>query len=222
MASTVAPPHGLRRWIALALVVLATGLAVVNVQLTPGVYWARTEVVLLGPPNQVRPNKLDSNSAGLIATAGLIEREMRATRTSIPATSNEVTLVDQGVYDGEQVRMPNYGGQWATNFDQPVIDLQASAASPQVVRDRMLGMIAQAQAILRRRQDEAHVAPANRISIALSPAQIRVNYSAGAKPRAQAVLLLVGALLAAGCARGLLPRRSPKQRARNSQEVIWS
>src|SRR6476646_8847765 len=105
-----------RRWYVLALGLLLTIGAVGYVNVAPGVYWSEARVVLLGPPSPARPNKLDSSSGSLIATAGVVEREMSSTRKSIPAISNDVTLVDQGVYDGEQVRMPNYGGQWATNF----------------------------------------------------------------------------------------------------------
>ena len=41
-----------------------------------------------------------------------------------------MTLVDQGVYDGAQIRQPNYGGQWSNNFTEPVLEVQASGASP--------------------------------------------------------------------------------------------
>ena len=92
----------LRRWYVVVLGLVLTVAAAVLVGLAPGVYWARTQVLLLGPPSESRPNKLDSNSAGLIATAGLIEHEMNIGRHPIPATSVDVTLLDQGVYNGDK------------------------------------------------------------------------------------------------------------------------
>jgi hypothetical protein len=181
-----------RRWYVLALGLLLTVGGVGFVATSPGVYWARTKVILLGPPVPTRPNKLDSNSDGLIATAGVIEREMNASRSPIPATSIEVTLVDQGVYDGEAVRVPNYGGQWAINFSEPVLDLQASASSPAVVRERLERMIGEVDAILTRRQNAAAVSSSNRITFALSPQQVTINYSTGDRPRGELVAGTLG------------------------------
>ena len=144
-----------RRWYAVALGLAITSLVVVALLSQPGVYWARSQILFLGPPVPTRPNKLDSNSGGLIATAGIIEREMNAHRTRIPATSADVTLLDQGVYDGELVRLPNSGGQWATNFADPTLDIEASGDSPDSVRTRIEAMTEEAATILARRQDES-------------------------------------------------------------------
>jgi hypothetical protein len=182
----------MRRWYVLLLGVLLTAAAAASVSLLPGVYWARTQVLLLGPPSETRPNKLDSNSAGLIATAGLVERELNAGRQRIPATSIDVTLVDQGVYDGEQVRLPNNGGQWATNFDQPVLDIQASGPSSAIVQERIDKMVKQTDQILQRRQNEAGVGQANRITVALSPPVVETHYAQGDRQRAAFLTITLG------------------------------
>lgn len=190
----------LRRWPVLLVGVLLTLVGVVYVYSAPGVYWARSKVVLLGPAVPVRPNKLDSNSAGLIATAGIVAREMNARRSYIPATSPDVTIVDQGIYDGEIVRVPNYGGQWASNFTDPVLDIEASAGDPETVKRRMDAMVAEAEAILDRRQDEAGVNKANRITIAVSPQQVQVYYSQGNRSRGSAAALGLGLCLSVAAA----------------------
>jgi hypothetical protein len=181
----------LRRWYVVVIGLLVTAAAAALIGLAPGVYWARTQVLLLGPPSESRPNKLDSNSEGLIATAGLIEHEMNVGLHPIPATSPDVTLLDEGVYDGEQVRLPNNGGQWATNFNQPVLDVQASGPSRAIVQQRIDGMVQEIEQILERRQDDAGVSPAHRITIALSPPEMQIRYVRGDAKRA---VLVTGAL----------------------------
>ena len=140
----------------------------------------------------MRPNKLDSNSAGLIATAGVIEREINAGRTGVPVIGNDVTLVDQGIYDGAQVRQPNYGGQWSNNFTEPVLEVQAAGRTPEIVEQRMAVMTGEISAILERRQDEAGVARSSRITLALSPAQTRIAYGRGDRRRAVGMTGLLG------------------------------
>ncbi len=190
----------MRRWPFFLVGLLLTLGAVGYVQTAPGVYWARTKVILLGPPVDARPNKLDSSSAGLIATAGLIAREMNASRTFIPSTSPDVTIVDQGVYDGEVVRVPDYGGQWASNFTDPVLDIQASARDPRTVQQRVESMVAEAQSILQRRQHDAMVAPGNRITVAVSPVRVQVHYGGGDRRRGGAAALALGFCLSVAAA----------------------
>ena len=181
-----------KRWYIMALGLGLVSIVAVAIVMSPGVYFARTQVVFLGPPVPARPNKLDSSSEGLISTAGLIEREMNATRNRIPATGADVTLVDQGVYDGEQIKLPNNGGQWATNFNEPVLDVQATGPNAAVVERRMDEMVSEISTILDRRQNEANVAEPNRITITLSPAETQVRYMRGDRKRAVAVAVVLG------------------------------
>jgi hypothetical protein len=206
-----------RRWYIVLLGLALTAILAANIGLLPGVYWARTQVLLLGPPSDSRPNKLDSNSAGLIATAGLIEREMNIGRLRLPATSIDVTLLDQGIYDGEQVRLPNKGGQWANNFDQAVLDVQASGPSRAVVQQRIEGMLEEIERILQRRQDAAAVSRANRITVALSPPEIRVHYVRGDRKRAVAVATSLGLSLTVMFV-GLIDRRLVARRTRSKPQ----
>jgi hypothetical protein len=207
-----------RRWYVVVLGLAFTAAVAANIGLLPGVYWARTQVLLLGPPSEGRPNKLDSSSAGLIATAGLIEREMNVGRRRIPATSIDVTLLDQGVYDGVQVRLPNRGGQWANNFDQPVLDVQASGPSRAVVQRRLAGMTQEIERILQRRQDDAGVTGANRITVALSPPEVQVHYVRGDRRRAVLVTAALGLSLTVTFV-SLIDRRLLARRPRNKPQL---
>jgi hypothetical protein len=205
-------------WAALLIGLCLTAVAVAHVVAAPGVYWARSQVVLLGPVLPSSMNKLDGRSDGLVATAGLIAREMNLSGGAVPVTSNLVTLPDQGVYDGMQVRQPNSGGQWAVNFEQPVLQLQASGPSAEVVRQRIESMIAQAAAILDRRQNEADVTRSLRITLAVSPAQVQVQYSSGDRPRAAATAVLLGLSLTAASVAVLESARARRlARTRNLQ-----
>jgi len=205
------------RWYIIALGLGLTGVVAIAVLISPGVYFARTQVVFLGPPVPARPNKLDSSSDGLISTAGLIEREMNATRTRIPATGADVTLVDQGVYDGEQIKLPNNGGQWATNFNEPLLDVQATGPNADVVERRIDEMVAEISAILDRRQDEANADESNRITIMLSPAETQVRYMRGDRKRAVAVSIVLGGCMTVSAA--VLLDRTLGRRRRMSKKA---
>ena len=192
-----------RRWYIVGFVMVSTAALCVFLLLSSGVYWARSQVIFLGPPVPTKPNKLDSSSAGLIATAGLIEREMNARRSRIPATSSDVLLIDQGIYDGEQVKLPNNGGQWSTNFNEPVLDIQASGKDSAVVQARMNNMIAEVETILARMQDDAGVRSSERISTTLAPPNVQVNFARGNRTRAAAIAALLGICLSVAAAVGV-------------------
>ncbi len=125
-----------RRWyVVLAGLVLTVGVLLL-VHQTPGVYATQTNVVFLAPVTPHTPNTISSPTSGVISTAGLVERIVNKGVEKSP-TSGSVALAGQGVDDGYSVELPNAGGQWASNFNRPVLQVQVTGPSAERVRSEL-------------------------------------------------------------------------------------
>jgi hypothetical protein len=184
-----------RRWVIVLLGLAVTLGTLFVIDREPGVYWAQTDLIFLAPTSSRFPNSLNTSSESLINTASVVERAVSLGEDFQATSSVNVTIVDDGVRDGTMVRLPNLGGQWAPNFAQPVLDIQAVGSSARVVEERMLSMKSTIEGTLRQMQDEAAVGQENRISIQASPVNIDVKYVQGNRSRARSVALLLGTAL---------------------------
>ncbi len=180
-----------RLWPVTLLGALLTLVVCVGVASRPAVYWGQVNVVILLPQSASLPNAFRATQTNAIFMAGIIEREVGGGRTAQVA-SNDVTIVGQGITDGSRVRLVNNGGQWVSNFDQPVLNVEAAAATPDEVSRRLDQMVDRIQAALKRRQDMAHVAPGVRFSTTTSPAAVVIREERGRLTAALTVTVLMG------------------------------
>jgi hypothetical protein len=181
-----------RRWWVLLLGMLITVTGCYAVQRTPGVYWAYTRVIFLPPVAPGQENPIAPDSSSLIPLAGIIQDEIYKGSPPLGSNGQDVTLVDQGVYDGWSVRLPNSGGQWATNYAEPVLIVQASGPSAQVVQTRMYDLFDEITRLVADHEDADGVSTTSRVDFTLSPAAVAVQYSNGHRSRALAIIVLVG------------------------------
>lgn len=179
-----------RRFVALAGLA-ATFLALVMVAAHPGVYWGQANVVFLAPPTNQYPNALQSTTAGLISTAGYVERLVNA-GVSKPATASQVTLLGQGVRDGYSIELPDVGGQWSHNFDRAVLNVQVTGPSAADVQARLDELITKIRTTTQEIQDRDQVASTNLVRTDVSPATPRINYATGSRGRALAGTFALG------------------------------
>lgn len=204
-----------RRWyvVLLGLALLAGAFA--HVSSRPGVYWAQTDVVILAPKSARYPNVIEQTSQSLISMAGLIERDVNK-GIAAPATStSSVTLAGEGERDGHAVKLPNEGGQWANNFDRPVLDIQVVGPDPVAVKEKLNSLVGVVTDELKARQDELNVPVASRITASSAPAVPAVFYLSGSRSKALGATLLLGAGLIAASTVGadrLLNARSRRRR----------
>jgi hypothetical protein len=199
-----------RRWLVLAVGVLLTAVACLFAWRQPGVYWASSKVYFLVPITTHQPNQLAPDSGKATAFAGIIQTEINGPVALRQATSPDVTLVDEGIYDGWSVQLPDTGGQWAHNFPESCLLVQASGPTPQVVRDRMYSLIDQITTLVAQHEDAAGVPAESRVEFTMSPTVVTVQYSTGHRSRAVPVIALVGLLVslaAGGFADRVLPTR---------------
>lgn len=185
-----------RLWILIVVgIILTASLAIYSARTVTTVYWTQQTLVFLAPNDPVRPNALESTTESLIATAGLVERTANANKPETLSSSADIRMIDEGIYTGWTVRLPNSGGQWATNFDRPELILEAAGADPQAVLDTLKTARGLVQSSLDSIQEQARVGPENFIRIEPNPAEPAIALVSGNHTRAALVVTLIGAIL---------------------------
>lgn len=186
----------------------------------PGVFWSRVQVAMLSPQLD-KSNGLQYVSPSMIVMAGVVAKTINPDPHPRLATA-EATLVGEGVRDGYSVTLPNTGGQWANQFVNPYLDVQAVAATPDQVTATTNQLIAEINRDLQALQDKSNVPAKYRITTALSPpAPLPIYYSKGSAKRAGLVTValgigitfVVGGLLRRGLASASRRRRHARAKA---------
>ena len=112
-------------------------------------------------------------------------------------------------FHGWSVTLPNDGGQWANNFDKPLLDVQAVGSTAAEVSGTVSRLIGQINLTLSGLQ--AQVPPVDRVRTELIPSQVQVFYDPGRRLRALAASLAIG-VAATAVAAGYLRRRVARGR----------
>jgi hypothetical protein len=156
------------------------------------VYFSQTDVIFLAPISLRNPNSLMISSDSLTSMAGIVQREIDQANVAARTSGTTVTLVDQGIYHGIRVKVPDYGGQWQHKYDQPVLDLQVTGSDPDEVSQRALAARKQIVKLIEQRQEHAGVAQRNLIRVEMLPASPSVDLVSGRRIRAIGLSGLLG------------------------------
>ncbi len=181
------------------LVIVGVGLVVTFAALVlihghSGVYEARTGMVLVpaGPSGkEIYLNPYYGRDYSLIATAGVLANVVNEDIGSA-RTSTSVSLSGKGVQDGYAVDLPNSGGQFAYDFDRPILDIQAVGPTPEAVRSNLAKAVTAVNTALARLQEGEGVLPAQRITTHTQPADPAVLYGRGRPSRALLAAMIIG------------------------------
>lgn len=186
-----------RRWYVVVIGALLVVVGVVLCQRAPAVWWTQVDVVFLGPSSELHPNSLGTSSQSLISTAGVVQLRVQAGRPGAAMSGSSVSLVGEGIRDGASVRLPNAGGQWADNFDRPVLDVQVVGPSRDEVEARAADLVAQIAATLEELQTAAGADAEHRIVVESAP-RVPVVSAVTPQPRRAAVAVVaLGGILTA-------------------------
>lgn len=164
-----------------------------------GVAYARTEVVFLAPSSETNPNSLKTTSEDLIITAGVVSKAISGPGKVTKFADPSVTLVGLGVRDGWAVRLPDTGGQWASNFSSQSLIVEV------VARDREAALAKQRELVDRIRlemdalQRDAGVDPVNDITVSVVPETGVIRDVGGSTIRALAVVGVLGVSATIAC-----------------------
>ncbi len=170
-----------------------------------GVYASRQNVYFVAPALPDNSNRAAFTTDGVIATAGLVA-QMVDPRLSGPNTTSETSLSDEGYTHAERVKLPNAGGQWSLNFNQPVLDLQVVGTDPTQVDAQMRRLQSDVLTTLQRVQQRDGVRESRRITTApVQPAT--VTHLTGDRRRATMMTVLLGSVLTLAAASWVGTRR---------------
>jgi hypothetical protein len=187
-----------RAWFVVVVGVLATMGSMYWITSAGGVYYGQVDVVFLRPVNAHVPNSLSTTSGSVIATAGIVQRQVAGGPEGAHVVSDGVTLAQEGVTSGQSVRLPNAGGQWANNFNRAELDVQVVDTTSEGANARMSEVLARIDASLAQLQATAKVDPSNAIRTGLNPITPTITHEPGNPKRALVMTLLLGALLTIG------------------------
>ncbi|MFF2271636.1 hypothetical protein ACFVTX_05165 [Agromyces sp. NPDC058136] len=183
----------LRRWpIALAGVIAVVALGYLATT-DDGVYHTRTEVVFLAPSSELNPNSLRTTSADLIVTAGVVSKAITGPGRVTKFAGPDSMLIGTGVRDGWSIRLPDTGGQWASNFSSQVLVVEVVGPDAESVRakqEELVGRIADELEELQRAQG---VDPINDITSTVLPDSAVIEHVGGSRIRAVAGAAALGA-----------------------------
>jgi hypothetical protein len=177
-----------------------------------GVYWADVEVGFLPPASSVNPNILAISPSSLVITAGAVQKIVAD--SSIPRVTDATTsLASQGLRHGWSVTLPNTGGQWASNFTDPFLLVQAVGSSPDEVTATVTMLARRINDALLTLERQAHVDKYNMITTQMSPPSgPQLNYQGGSRKRAAVATFVLGlgaTVVVLGLVRRRLPSRGP-------------
>lgn len=182
----------LRFWpIVLVGAVLTAGAGYLAVS-DDGVYFTRTEIVFLAPTSPLYPNALRTQSEDIIDTAGVVAKRVSGPARVTKFSSPDVTLVGMGVRDGWSLRLPDTGGQWATNFATQRLLLDIVGPTRDAVRRTQEKLLTLVMDELDGLQREEGVVEANRITAIAAPESTVIFAVTGNKPRALGMTAVIG------------------------------
>lgn len=208
-----------RQAVAVVIGLALTCFALVLVGRVPGVYYSQMNVQVIEPTGNWWEPPLQNASQTLISTAGLLQRTVNIGHGPQPVSDN-TTLFGIGTTHGDSVRIPNTGGQWAHNFERPVLSVETVGSTPEEALERMNTVLAKIDVTLARMQEQYGVAKNRQIATALSPAEPQVRQVSGSPMRAKAITVLLGTfvtLLGAGL---LDLARAARRRRREEEQLV--
>jgi len=181
-----------RHWpVVLIGAVLTAGLGIAAAA-DDGVYFTRTQVIFLAPTSSLYPNALQTQSEDIIDTAGAVAKRITGPGEVLKFASPDVTLVGLGVRDGWSLRLPDTGGQWASNFASQRLVLDIVGPSRDDVGAKQDAIVSRIDDELDALQREAGVDPVDDITATTAPETTVIYHVGGSRPRVMAATALLG------------------------------
>lgn len=171
-----------------------------------GVYYTRTELAFLAPTRTDWPNALRTQSDSIIITAGTVAMAVTGADQLPKFASPEATLVGEGVRDGWTLRLPDTGGQWASNFATQRLVLEIVGPTREAVAARQQAVTEEVARTVRALQEDQGAQPAGLITAIPTPESTVIFHVAGNRFRALGMTAMLGVSVTLACV-VLLERR---------------
>jgi hypothetical protein len=174
----------------------------------PPVYSSQASVVLL-PPASAAQNGYSDAPRSLVNLAGAVAASIQGSGGDASPVGERVTIVGEGHREGYLVRQPNAGSQWEYRFEDPVLDVQTVASTPDEARELMTHALETVQDTIDDFQDEQQVDESSRVRTQLVPSEPQVREVGGNTMRGIGLTALAG-LVATLAVLGALGRPRPR------------
>lgn len=209
-----------RFWPVVLIGAICTCIAAVGVLADKGVAFTRTELIFLTPTSPLYPNALRTQSDDIIITAGAVARRVSGPGEVTKYASPDVSLVGLGIRDGWSIRLPDTGGQWATNFATQRLILDIVAPTRDAVAARQTQLIARVAAELDALQREHGVDEAAMITVIPAPVSTMVYQIGGSRPRALGMTAALGVAITGAIIVVLERRRRRREFAASAKTQV--
>jgi hypothetical protein len=182
-----------RRWWLALIGLVATVAAGLYVQNAGGVYYQQVDVLFIWPQvPENTGNTFQYGTASLIKTAGVVGKIVSDSHSEAQVTADTATLVGEGVRHGYSVRLPNSGGQWALNFERPVLHVETAGTSLEEVEQTTATVLKRINTELAALQKSEGVPAELMVRTQLNPSMPSAEYGSGSKIRALLATQLLG------------------------------
>ncbi len=189
-------PLILRRWYLGVVALLLMLPFFYGAATSTGVYYSKMNVVFLPPPSKVGGNALKSEAVTTVMFAAIIERHFNGQGVVQQLRTVDAPLYGTGLRSGYSVYLPNSGGQWRMNFNDPVIVVEVVSPERATAESEMSRIVNQLEGLASAQQESLGIAADARITTETSPIQPTTQYVGNRKTRALGSLALLGAGLA--------------------------
>lgn len=180
-----------RRWYVTLVCVLAT-LGATYLAGPSVVYWGAVAVTVVQPADPTVPKTLEDTGSDPIAAAIMLMEMVNGGRVTVRPTSPEATLYGEGYRRNVVARLRDIGGQWASQIQEPVIDVQAVDTDANSVHAQLQEQTQLLDAQLEGLQDKLAVTEGQRMSLDITPSEVNVWEVTGSRVRAFGATLVVG------------------------------
>ena len=211
-----------RRWYIVVLGLLVVVAVGWSLERTPGVYWARADVLFLADESNAGGNPLQNQTDSVIHFASVVQQSIGRDSVQLKLSSPNATLAGSGIREGYVARLSDSGGQWASSFNRAVIEVEVVDSSPDEVRRVLDEVLVRISDDTENVQREAGVDPAAFITVDTAEDDVSIGYmgsTRGSRIRGLATVALVGGtltLVAAAVFDRAWLRRTARRRADES------
>ncbi|MEL4505650.1 hypothetical protein AAEX63_11445 [Luteococcus sp. H138] len=174
-----------RRWYVLALGLAITAAVTLLATGPNTVYYTRTTVNVLAP-DRGKVRIVGFHSADSIAIAHLLAARVNNGVHTPLASDPDATLYSLGIRRGTHAQVRNIGGQWLSQVEEPVVDVQVVDPDRSMVEKNLGEQVANLQAELTAVEKQLKVPDGENIELQMNPEHPVIHEIVTPRSRAQA------------------------------------
>lgn len=181
-----------RRWPVVLAGVVVTAIAGLLAIREPSVYYTRMQVVFLAPSSWYQ-NVLQATPEAVIVTASAVVKRAIGPGSVIKFNSLDATIIGTtSASEGVWIRAEDRGGQWAPNFDTPIVVVDVVAPTAERVRELQYESIRRLQDELDKLQGELQRSNRDLITMEVAPNATVITNVRGNRARSLGATGLLG------------------------------